>query len=250
MAEIEIKSVETPAVAPSAAVQRPDHIPEKFWDVDKGEARWEDLAKSYNELSSKLGTDKAADANTNDDTSADDKEAEQNAAAEAAGIDIKAVEAEFVEAGALSDDTYSKFAAAGIDRSVVDEVIQLRVEKAEAVRTELMAPFGGDAGYEKAVEWAGANWSKEQIDTFNAEVNSGDKGKMQLALKALQADFKGTGKAAKPTLLKPTGPGKGADSGVYESLEQLMADQRDPRYGKDPAFTSMVEKKLARSNNI
>ena len=37
------------------APTRPEYLPEKFWDADKGEPRWEDLAKSYGELERKIG---------------------------------------------------------------------------------------------------------------------------------------------------------------------------------------------------
>lgn len=39
-----------PASPPADGPQRPDYIPEKFWDAEKGEARIEGLAKSYGEL--------------------------------------------------------------------------------------------------------------------------------------------------------------------------------------------------------
>ncbi len=37
------------------AGQRPAHIPVKFWDAEKREPRYEDLAKSYTELEKKIG---------------------------------------------------------------------------------------------------------------------------------------------------------------------------------------------------
>lgn len=38
--------------------ERPDNIPEKFWDAEKGEVRVDELAKSYGELSTLLGKPK------------------------------------------------------------------------------------------------------------------------------------------------------------------------------------------------
>lgn len=48
------EGTEPPAQAPDAP-QRPEYLPEKFWDAAKGEPRWEDLAKSYGELERKVG---------------------------------------------------------------------------------------------------------------------------------------------------------------------------------------------------
>lgn len=39
---------------------RPDHIPENFWDAEKGTAKVDDLAKGYSELSKRLSQGKAA----------------------------------------------------------------------------------------------------------------------------------------------------------------------------------------------
>jgi hypothetical protein len=39
----------------SAAVSRPDWVPEKFWNAEKGEADVQNLAKSYGELESRIG---------------------------------------------------------------------------------------------------------------------------------------------------------------------------------------------------
>ena len=46
----------TPPVDPAAAIKaRPDDVPEKFWDQDKGEIRVETLLRSYRELERRLG---------------------------------------------------------------------------------------------------------------------------------------------------------------------------------------------------
>src|SRR5687768_2714090 len=45
----------TGAVEEPTKPTRPDHIPEKFWDADKGEVRLEAMAKSYAELEKSKG---------------------------------------------------------------------------------------------------------------------------------------------------------------------------------------------------
>lgn len=42
------------------AKARPDHIPENFWDAEKGTAKVDDLAKGYSDLSKRLSQGKAA----------------------------------------------------------------------------------------------------------------------------------------------------------------------------------------------
>jgi len=48
-----VEPLRDPAADPAAddgKPQRPDNIPEKFWDAEKGEVRLDELAKSYAEL--------------------------------------------------------------------------------------------------------------------------------------------------------------------------------------------------------
>ncbi|MBT8411175.1 MAG: hypothetical protein KJP02_05190, partial [Octadecabacter sp.] len=39
---------------PTGVAERPDYVPEKFWDSDKGETRLEALTKSYGEFEKKF----------------------------------------------------------------------------------------------------------------------------------------------------------------------------------------------------
>lgn len=49
-----------PPVDPEAPPARPDHIPEKFWDAEKGEVRLDALAKSYSEAEKRMSGLRAA----------------------------------------------------------------------------------------------------------------------------------------------------------------------------------------------
>ena len=169
-------------------------------------------------------------------------------AAEKAGIDIQAVETHFLEHGEIPADTYEKAAAIGISKEMVDEFVNYRVTQADRVRTEMVEPYGGEEAVTSMVEWAGKNWTEAQAAAFNEAVNSGDKGRIDLALRALKADFdKKNG--VKPNLLKPS-TSKAQANGVYTSMAQLLADQADPRYRTDPAYRDAVVKKLGRSGNL
>ena len=166
-------------------------------------------------------------------------------AAEAAGIDIPAVEAHFLETGEIPADTYEKAAKIGLSKEIVDEFVQYRVGQADRIRAEMLQPFGGEEVVGSMVEWAGKNWTADQAKSFNDAIASADRGRVDLALKALKADYdKKNG--VKPNLVKPTNS-KTVPGGVYESTAQLHADQADPRYRTDPAFRDSVIAKLARS---
>lgn len=174
-----------------------------------------------------------------------EQEAKAEEVADAAGIDIAAVESAFLETGEIPADTYEKAAKIGVTKEMVDEFVQYRVSQADRVREEILRPYGGEEVVGGMVDWAAKNWAPDQAKAFNDAVNSGDRGRVDLALRALSADYtKANG--VKPSLLTPS-TGTVVPGGVYESMEQLISDQADPRYRTDKAFREGVEKKLARS---
>lgn len=254
-AEVTIQS-QTGPDAPTRESERPAHVPEKFWNAETGEINTEALLNSYGELEKKVGTPKADDAVGDEpDADADEQEAADEAdpeadealkVAEEAGLDVPALEAHWEEHGALPDDAYEKLASVGVDKTLVDEFVAYRIAQGEAVRTEVLGSVGGEEVVNKMIEWAAQNYSQEKADAFNEGVNSKNKGKIELALKALKADFdKANG--VRPKLLKSTsGPAPKGDK--YASLEEMLADQKNPKYRTDPAFRQRVVEKLSRSD--
>lgn len=254
--EIQITSQTGPdAPEVTTAATRPDNVPEKFWNAEKGEVNTEALLASYASLESKMGGGKASE--TTDEgqseaaTEGADKgtESEDEAAekiATEAGLDVEAIEAHWLEHGTVPDAELEKLAKVGVTKEMAEEFIAYRQAQAEQVRTELMSSVGGEEAVTKMVDWAGKNYDAAKAEAFNKAVNSGDKGQIEMALKALQKDYeKANGRV--PKLVKPTS-GAAARGDRYESLEQMMADQRDPRYASDPAFRQKVIDKLSRSN--
>lgn len=56
------KAADTPPAGDGKAAerpQRPDYVPEQFWDPEKGEAKIQDLAKSWGDLRAKIGRGEA-----------------------------------------------------------------------------------------------------------------------------------------------------------------------------------------------
>lgn len=250
-AEITISSATGPD-APTSDTERPANVPEKFWNAEKGEINTEALLNSYGELEKKVGAPKSDDAaapKTEEEVSEDEDDPEADEAkkvAEAAGLDIPALESHWEEHGSLPDDAYEKLASVGVDKSIVDEFVAYRLAQAETLRTEMLGTVGGEEAVTKMVEWATKNWTKEQADAFNESVNSKERGRIEIALKGLKADYD-KAKGVKPKFVQPS-TGSASKGDRYESLEEMLVDQRNPKYRTDPAFRKRVEDKLRRSN--
>lgn len=244
----------TPPVLPSdqKPATRPEHVPEKFWDAEKGEVKVEALAKSYAELEkAKSQTPpKPAEAPLPGDPQAAIDQAAKTAeeAAKAAGGDTSKVNftelsAEFAQNGSLSADSYSKLAAAGIPQNVVDQFIQGQTAVANAQVSEAYSLVGGAEQYKQMLQWATATLPKEDQLAYDRAVVA-DTATRRMAIEALKAKYT----AAMGSDPKLTSGGAGAAaSGAYQSRAEVTADMRDPRYKNDPAFRAQVERKLANS---
>lgn len=251
MTEIIITSPTGPdAPVVEQAGTRPDNVPEKFWDAEKGAVNTEALLASYSALESKVGAPKEDAAVSPEGDATEESISEQDEAAEKianeAGVDVEAIEAAWLESKTIPDTELEKLAKVGVTKEMAEEFIAYREAQAERLREELTSSVGGEEAVNKMVEWAGKNYTPENAEAFNKAVNSKDKGQIEMALKALQKDFeKANGRV--PKLLKPS-TGAVNVGARYESLAQLHADQRDPRYASDPAFRQAVVEKLARSS--
>lgn len=237
--EVVITAEATGAEAPVVST-RPENVPEQFWDEESKSIKTDALLEA---VKAQNATEAAEPTEPTEPVPEGDEEAEALAAE--AGIDVAAVEATFLETGEIPADTYEKAAKIGVSKEMVDEFVQHRVRQADVLRDEILAPFGGMETVGKMVEWAGTAWKAEQAEAFNGLVNSGDRAKIELAVRGLQADYQ-KANGVRPKLVTPT-PTAGAKGGSFTSFAELVRAQSDPRYRTDEVYRAEVMAKLARS---
>lgn len=239
----------TPAAAPAKA-ERPAHIPEKFWNADKGEVNVEALAKSYTELEKvKPATPAAVVPPTPGATTTLPTDADTAAAAKAvtdAGLDMKALQAEFVEKGDLTPETRAALAAKGLPAEMVDGYIAGQKALAADYDASVKQVAGGEEEYGKLAEWAKSGLTNPEKIAFNKAVTSGDKAQASLAVAGLKARM-GTA-LGNPPAAAVNGNNTTPAGDVYESMAQVKTDMKNPLYKDDPAFRAKVYAKLDRSN--
>lgn len=240
--------------ATSAAPQRPEHVPEKFWDAEKGVVRSDDLAKSYAELEKKVGQkpdDKAQKAETKagakDDKAAKAEAPEpmQNLASDmkGKGLDFHEFFDEIQDKGELSEDSLGKLEAAGYSKAFLNEYIAGQEALAEKMISEVHGIFGGEKEFSAATQWAAANLPAAEVEEINAVIQRGNQAEIKRVFKALKSDIISK-RGTEPNLLKGDVAGAGAR---YESWAQVTKDMRSPEYKRDPAFRASVQSKIAAS---
>lgn len=205
----------------------------------------DDLVAAYKALESKLGQ-APADTQGGNDSTQDGQDAAAKAVSDA-GLDMGALQQEFAEQGALSDESLAKLEKAGISRDIVDLYVQGQEALVSNLQNAAYAVVGGEESYKSMTQWAAANLTEAEIDTFNRAVNSTNKSVIELAVTGLKGRYEAAN-GSEPNLV-------GGDAGTatgpaFESWAQVREAMRDPKYAKDPAYRRQVEEKLGRSNPI
>ena len=248
--EVKFASEPTGPVAPAPeAPSRPEGVPEKFWNAEKGEVNTEALLKSYAALEGRLGAPKDETSEQPEQTPAGDAEkpeeggdAEANAAAAEAGVNVADLEAHYAEHGSIPEDAYARFEAVGISKEMVDEYVQFRTSRAEALQAEMTANYGGVERVQTMIGWAGENWTEDKATAFNEAMGSKDRAKIDLALQSLEAAYQ-KANPKRPMLLKPqAAPSGGVNS--FRSVAEMKAAMSDPRYRTDPAYRADVARRV------
>lgn len=228
---------------------------------DQGE-----LEKAYLELQSKLGEDKPEpsqeqeqsepsefynkDGSVNYDTVSSDYGEQLGSVFKENSIDPYEMSGYFDENGSLSDEHYAQLEKAGLGRDLVDQYLQGSgaVATADLSQNEVNAikqSVGGEDEYNQIIQWAGQNLAQEQIQGFDALVETGNAVAIQMAVAGLQSMYESNmGKDGKML----TGKAAPTTGTAFRSQAELVAAMADPRYDRDPAYRQDVVDKLERSN--
>ena len=230
----------------------------------------EDLEKAYKELQSKLGRGESTTPDTEDDdttTAADDQAEEEDkpdgdareiygdligGKLDEAGIDFQEMNVRWQQSGTLESGDYDQLAEAGFNRDMVDAYLsglQYKAAQDTALSvkevTSIKESLGGEAEYNKMIQWAGANLPPEEVEGFNQIINTQPMSAVKMAVAGLHARYTAV-EGREPKLIG--GRASKGSSDKFESTAQLVEAMSDPRYSKDPAYQRKIQEKLGRSS--
>jgi len=190
----------------------------------------EDLERAYLELQTKLGqptTDTAPNNETvqnNNETTTDTTNQDNT-----------------TQPQLTQDDA---FKALGVSKEQFDSMIKATETLA---RNEQLSVFGGEEKYNDMIEWGDKNLSDNQKATFDKLIASGDVNDLNFANDFISGLYEGSEDRIGNSVTPLRGNSTNSAADVYESMAQLVADQKDPRYKKDQAFRNKVMSKIGRS---
>lgn len=235
-----------PADEPTVA-ERPENIPEKFWDAEKGEVNVEALLKSQQDaeaaLRQKQGDPEPDPNEGTEDTNEGNETPEDTPTQTTVVADASA---EWDEKGELSEDTLKNLEGVGISRDMVQMYIDGMQAVVSKLQTAAFEPFGGAEGYESAAEWAAENLTEGEIKAIDIQLLSNNPDIVAAGAKALAKRFKEEGNFEPPSMRGSGNSGPGG--AVYTHRSQMVRDMRDPRYRRDASFRKEVEERIRRSN--
>ena len=115
----------------------------------------------------------------------------------------------------------------------------------EAQAQELMDMVGGDKAYKSMLDWAGDNFSKEEVEMYDGVMESGNPNAIFFAVQALQARYNDAVGSDGQLL---TGRGTQDTDDSFKSQAELVAAMSDSRYDRDPAYRAELMRRLENSD--
>ena len=157
------------------------------------------------------------------------------------GVNFDDLAKEYDKNGELSADSLAALEKAGYPQSVVDAYLNGLQATADRFVSNVKAMAGGDTGYKELTEYIKTQ-PQGTIDAFNAAIQTGNMGQIQLAIAGLKAQMTTKFGTANRTIMAGQA-GAGTPAG-YTSSAQMTKDMSDPRYQNDPVFTKEVMRKI------
>lgn len=110
---------------------------------------------------------------------------------------------------------------------------------------DLFKMVGGEKAYKSMIDWAGQNLTKNEVEMYDAVMESGNHNSIYFAVQALNNKYNDAVGSDGQLL---TGRGSNEANNSFRSQAELVAAMNDPRYDRDPAYRRDVMGKLENSD--
>ena len=218
----------------------------------------EELESAYLSLQKKLGQteEEEVDYESSDEGYEEEEGSDEEVSEYAPAVNLitEASEEYYANDGQLSEETIESFSQMS-SQDLVNAYLEIQannpqaptqgVELSEAQVNSVQNACGGEANYNRVVDWAASNLTDEAINAFDSVVDSGNPMAISIAFKGLQNEYN-EANGYKGRMLQ----GRAASSAgeTFRSQAELVAAMGDPRYDTDEAYRDDVVRKLNASD--
>jgi hypothetical protein len=239
--------------AQKAQAEEQSLLPEKF----RGKSAAE-IAKAYQELEKKLGAreepKEAPEADEAEEATDAPKEEEEAVEEPSEATELLRVASEeWAKDQEMSAETMEKLSALPSAELVkayaeIQKAAPAPVAITDAEALAVVDAVGGKAVYDKALAWAGDNFSPDEANNYDAVIATGNKAAIAFAVEALTQRYKAAVGFEGDSI--SGGRTRGPQVKAFRSNAELANAIRDPRYSEDPAYRMDVEARLAVSGDL
>ena len=217
----------------------------------------EELESAYLSLQKKLGQqEEETDYEESDEGYAEEEESDEEVSDDAPAVSLinEASEEYYANDGTLSDETIERFTEMSSQDLVAayleiqannPQAAQQSVELSEAQVNSVQNSAGGEANYNRIVEWAASNLPDNQIDAFDSVVDSGNPAAIGIAFQGLQSAYNDAN-GYEGRMIQGRAPSSSGQ--VFRSQAELVAAMGDPRYDTDEAYRNDILTRLDNSD--
>ena len=219
----------------------------------------EELENAYLSLQKKLGQteeEEEVDYESSDEGYEEEEGSDEEVSEYAPAVNLinEASEEYYANDGQLSQETIESFSQMS-SQDLVNAYLEIQannpqaptqsVELSEAQVNSVQNACGGEANYNRVVDWAASNLTNEAIDAFDSVVVSGNPMAISIAFKGLQNEYN-EANGYEGRMLQ----GRAASSAgeTFRSQAELVSAMGDPRYDTDEAYRDDVLRKLDNSD--
>ena len=217
----------------------------------------EDLEAAYLSLQKKLGeNDGVQEGQEAEEVKAEETKEEEKPAetTPAMALITEASDEYYKNDGVLSEKTIEKFSSMS-SQDLVNAYMQVAKDNPQAPSqqpnltdaqvNQVKNAAGGEAEYDKVIQWAGSNLDNKSIKAFDSVIDSGNLAAINIAFKGIKAKYV-EANGYEGRMIQGKAPKSKGD--VYRSQAELVAAMSDPRYDNDPAYRADVIEKLSQSD--
>ncbi len=179
--------------------------------------------------------------NAESDFSQIKNQAEAQKMLESKGFDYSEFQKEYSATGKISKESREKLSKIGISDEFIDEYIKGQQAVLDAELNEISECIGGRQNLSQVLEWARNNLEKDEKITINKVQ---DRNLLKIILKDLKNRME-QNEGIMPNYVK--GDGAKAFSGIFRSKAEMYEAISNPKYKKDEAYRSDVQRKISAS---
>ena len=216
----------------------------------------EELESAYLSLQKKLGQqEEGEEYEEGEEGYTEEEESDEEVFEDAPAVSlINEASAEYyANEGELSEETINKFSEMS-SQDLVNAYMEIQrnipqaqqsYEMSDAEVNSVKNAAGGEANYDRVVQWAADNLPDQQVNAFDSVVDTGNAAAIGIAFQGLQSAFD-EANGYEGRMLQGKAPASSGET--FRSQAELVAAMGDPRYENDPAYRADVVAKLEQSD--